>query len=155
MEEKEIKSAPYLICLCTLFFLCGGFVPLYFFYKVSRHAYVCTYVRMCFYMHVYFVNLHACFHLCIYSVYSTRVRTYVCSFVCMFFHILHLSICTCVVCMCIIYVHTVFEQHTHAYFIYCTYILYTVDPHLSEHLGTKGWSDMRNIQITETGLNVL
>ena len=31
----------------------------------------------------------------------------------------------------------------------------TVDPHLSEHLGTKGWLDMRNVQITETGLNTL
>ena len=31
----------------------------------------------------------------------------------------------------------------------------TVDPHLSEHLGTEGWSDMRNVQITETGLNAL
>ena len=33
--------------------------------------------------------------------------------------------------------------------------LATVDPHLFEHLGTEGWSDMRNVQITETGLNVL
>ena len=32
---------------------------------------------------------------------------------------------------------------------------HTVDPHLSEHLGTKGWSNMRNVQITETGLNAL
>ena len=33
--------------------------------------------------------------------------------------------------------------------------VHTVDPHLSEHLGTEGWSDMRNVQITETGLNAL
>ena len=33
-------------------------------------------------------------------------------------------------------------------------LLDTVDPHLSEHLGTKGWSDMRNVQITETGWNL-
>ena len=31
----------------------------------------------------------------------------------------------------------------------------TVDPHLSEHFGTEGWSDMRNVQITEMGLNAL
>ena len=31
----------------------------------------------------------------------------------------------------------------------------TVDPHLSEHLGTKGWLDMRIVQITETGVNAL
>ena len=35
-----------------------------------------------------------------------------------------------------------------------TYIC-TVDPHLSEHLGTEGWLDMRNVQITETGVNAL
>ena len=34
-------------------------------------------------------------------------------------------------------------------------MVHTVDPHLSEHLGTEGWSDMRNVQITETGLNAL
>ena len=34
-------------------------------------------------------------------------------------------------------------------------ISYTVDPHLSEHLGTKGWLDMPNLQITETGVNAL
>ena len=33
--------------------------------------------------------------------------------------------------------------------------LCTVSPHLSEHLGTKGWLDMRNVQITETGVNTL
>ena len=31
----------------------------------------------------------------------------------------------------------------------------TVDSHLSEHLGTKGWSDMWNVQITETGVIAL
>ena len=48
--------------------------------------------------------------------------------------------------------------------VYCKYLcvgtivvntICTVDPHLSEHLGTKGWLDMQNIQITETGVNVL
>ena len=44
----------------------------------------------------------------------------------------------------------------HTYYFYINLILYyTVDPHLSEHLGTKGWLDMRNVQITETGLNTL
>ena len=31
----------------------------------------------------------------------------------------------------------------------------TVDPHLSEHLGPKGWLDMQNVQITETAVNAL
>ena len=48
------------------------------------------------------------------------------------------------------------SKHAYILYVYSTYVrLNTVDPHLSEHLGTEGWSDMRNVQITETGLNAL
>lgn len=33
MEEREIKSAPFLIVISSILFLCGGFLPLYFYRK--------------------------------------------------------------------------------------------------------------------------